>query len=63
MMARVLFGFLCPASGGAWKNHGQYVSAVAQATEAFLAQSLITEDQADEIVASAAESNCGFTGK
>src|SRR6266478_2571693 len=26
-----------PASGGTWKNHGQYVSAVSQAVEAFLA--------------------------
>jgi hypothetical protein len=48
-----------PASGGAWKNHGQYVSAVAQAAEAFLAQNLITGDQAEEIVADAAQSNCG----
>ena len=52
-----------PASGGTWKNHGQYVSAVAQAAEAFLAQDLISADQADEIVAQAAQSNCGFAGK
>ena len=48
-----------PASGGTWKNHGQYVSSVAHAVEAFLAQDLITADQADEIVAQAAQSNCG----
>lgn len=48
-----------PASGGAWKNHGQYVSAVAQAAEAFLAQGLISVDQAEEIVAQAAQSSCG----
>jgi len=48
-----------PASGGTWKNHGQYVSAVAQAAEAFLAQGLITAEQADAIVAEAAQSNCG----
>jgi hypothetical protein len=52
-----------PASGGKWKNHGQYVSAVAQAAEAFLAQNLISADQADEIVAQAAQSNCGSAGK
>jgi hypothetical protein len=50
-----------PASGGAWKNHGQYVSAVAQAAEAFLAQNLITGDQAEEIVARAGQSDCGST--
>src|SRR5947199_7865564 len=48
-----------PASGGVWKNHGQYVSAVAQAAEAFVAEGLITAEQADEIVAHAAQSNCG----
>ena len=52
-----------PASGGTWKNHGQYVSAVAQAAEAFLAQGLIDEDQAEEIVAQAAQSDCGFAGR
>src|SRR5437867_3333682 len=52
-----------PASGGTWKNHGQYVSAVAQAVEALLAQGLITEDQAEEIVSEAAHSDCGFAGK
>jgi len=48
-----------PASGGTWKNHGQYVSAVAHAAEAFLAQNLISADQAEEIVVQAAQSNCG----
>jgi hypothetical protein len=48
-----------PASGGAWKNHGQYVSTVAQTVEIFLVQGLITAEQAEEIVAQAAQSNCG----
>ncbi len=48
-----------PASGGTWNNHGQYVSAVAHAAETFLAEGLISADQADEIVAQAAQSNCG----
>jgi len=52
-----------PASGGAWKNHGQYVSAVAQAAEAFLAQGLITAEQAEEIVTQAAQSDCGSARK
>jgi hypothetical protein len=49
-----------PASGRRWKNHGQYVAAVAQAAAAFLEQGLITADQADAIVTQAAASRCGF---
>ena len=48
-----------PASGGTWNNHGQYVSSIAHAAEAFLAQDLISADQADEIVEQAAQSDCG----
>jgi hypothetical protein len=48
-----------PASGGSWKNHGQYVSAVAQVVNEFLAEGLITEDEADQVMAQAAESRCG----
>jgi hypothetical protein len=52
-----------PASGGAWKNHGRYVSAVANAVAnaaaAFLEQGLISSAVAEEIVAQAAQSNCG----
>jgi len=48
-----------PASGGTWKNHGQYVSTVAHTVEAFLAQDLISADEAEEIVAQAARSGCG----
>jgi hypothetical protein len=48
-----------PASGGTWKNHGQYVSSVAHAAEAFLAQGLINAEQAEEIVSQAAQSECG----
>src|SRR5207249_8668785 len=48
-----------PASGGTWKNHGQYVSTVAQAAEAFVTLGLISADQAEEIVAHAAHSDCG----
>ena len=52
-----------PASGGSWKSHGQYVSSVARVVGDFLAEGLITEDEADEIVAQAAESNCGSAVK
>lgn len=48
-----------PASGGTWKNHGQYIAAVAQAAEEFLAQGLISSDQKDALLAAAAQSNCG----
>jgi hypothetical protein len=48
-----------PASGGTWKNHGQYVSTLAHAVSAFLAQGLITPEQAQEIVSEAAQSECG----
>jgi len=51
-----------PASGGTWKNHGQFVSTVAQAAESFLAQGLISSEEADKIVAQAAQSNCGSAG-
>src|SRR5436190_22899102 len=48
-----------PASGGTWKNHGQYVSSVAKAVNALLAQGVINESQAEGIVSAAAQSNCG----
>jgi hypothetical protein len=48
-----------PASGGTWKNHGQYVSSVAKAVNEFLAQGVIDETQAGAIVSAAAQSNCG----
>ncbi len=48
-----------PASGGSWKNHGEYVSTVAQASEQFVEQSLITQADQDAIVGKAAESSCG----
>ena len=48
-----------PASGGTWKNHGQYISTVAQVSAQFQEQGLITQDEKAAIVASAAESACG----
>src|SRR5207249_3609669 len=48
-----------PASGGTWRTHGAYVSAVARAADHFMAQGLISQDQKDIIVAAAAQSNCG----
>src|SRR6266849_6200227 len=40
-----------PASGGSWKNHGQYLSAVAQAAEKFLAEGLISSADKDAMIA------------
>ncbi len=42
-----------------WKNHGQYVRAVAQAAELFVELGLITEAEKDAIVSAAAQSDCG----
>jgi hypothetical protein len=48
-----------PFSGGKWKNHGDYVSAVTKEANKFLAAGLITGAQKGAIVAEAAQSNCG----
>jgi hypothetical protein len=48
-----------PASGGKWKNHGAYVSAVVDVLMDLLSEEAITEQEAEEIVAVAGKSNCG----
>ena len=48
-----------PASGGEWKNHGQYLSSVAQAASQFLAAGLISQSEKDAIISAAAQSPCG----
>ena len=48
-----------PASGGVWKNHGQFVSTVVEAVHTFVDQGLITQEQAEHIIVQAAHSNCG----
>jgi hypothetical protein len=48
-----------PRPGQPWKNHGQYVSAVVEAVEEQLAQGLLTEEEAEEIIVAAARSHCG----
>jgi hypothetical protein len=52
-----------PATGGTWKNHGQYVSATAHVTQQFLAQGLITEEERNAIMVQAARSGCGAKAK
>ncbi|MCI5159123.1 MAG: hypothetical protein D3906_11950 [Candidatus Electrothrix sp. AUS1_2] len=49
---------ICPCENN-WKNHGEYVRCVAHTSEAFLLSSLITEEEKDYYVSSAAQSDCG----
>lgn len=51
---------LCPCENQPpWKNHGKYVSCTAKTAESFVELGLITEDDKDAIVSSAAQSTCG----
>jgi len=52
-----------PATGGTWRNHGAYVSTLARAVTEFLADGLISEQQAEELVTDAAQSSCGAKRK
>ena len=54
----------CPCAGPrgttvAWKNHGQYASCVASATNALVTLGLITGDEKGVIQSTAAKSGCG----
>jgi hypothetical protein len=48
-----------PASGGTWKNHGQYVSSVAHAAQRLASLGCINQQDKGKIVSQAARSNCG----
>ncbi len=48
-----------PASGGTWKNHGQYVSSVAHAAQSLAKQGCLSQPGIGKIVSEAARSNCG----
>jgi hypothetical protein len=48
-----------PASGGTWKNHGQYVSSVAHAAQSLANQGCISDSEKGQIVSEAARSSCG----
>jgi hypothetical protein len=54
-----------PASGGTWKNHGEYVSTFSHVVSEFIAQGLISRNGKGQLVSQAARSNCGkpTTGK
>jgi hypothetical protein len=48
-----------PAGGGTWRNHGHYVRTVAAASQVFLEDGVIDEEQQGAIVSRAAQSDCG----
>jgi hypothetical protein len=48
-----------PSTGGTWKNHGQYVSAVAHVSNTFKKEGLISGREKGQIVSTAAQSECG----
>jgi hypothetical protein len=52
-----------PASGGTWKNHGQYVSSVAHAANRLANLGCINPQDKGKIVSDAARSNCGKSNK
>ena len=47
-----------PASGGTWRNHGQYVSSVAHAAQSLANQGCISQQEIGQIVSEAARSDC-----
>jgi len=54
----------CPCVGprgvtGSWRNHGQYVSCVARTAEDLFELGLISEEEKDNVIAEAAQSDCG----
>ena len=52
-----------PATGGTWKNHGQYVSSVAHAAQNLANLGCISQQDIGTIVSAAARSNCGKPNK
>jgi len=51
-----------PTTGGKWKNHGAYVSAMSNTTAALVTAGLITLDEQNAYVSAAAQSSCGKQG-
>jgi len=48
-----------PHSGGTWRNHGQYVSAVVEVVERYVENGLVTGREAETVIATTAHSGCG----
>mmetsp|Transcript_36120 Transcript_36120/g.53861 ORF Transcript_36120/g.53861 Transcript_36120/m.53861 type:complete len:81 (+) Transcript_36120:848-1090(+) len=62
------FSVVCPCDGpleegGTWKNHGKYVSCVAKKAGELVELGTLTEEQKDEAVWNAGESDCGKKNK
>ncbi len=59
---------LCPCDGPRgieklWKNHGEYVSCTAHATNTFVDRGLISQAEKGAIMSAAGQSSCGKKGK
>ena len=52
-----------PTTGGTWKNHGKYVSALAKASRTLAKHGFITRDERGQLVSAAARSHCGKKDK
>lgn len=52
-----------PTDNVLWKNHGQYVSCVAHATNTQVNFGLLTDEQGSALVSAAGQSSCGKTSK
>jgi len=52
-----------PADNTPWKNHGQYVSCVAKASNAQVNNGLLTDEGASALVSTAGQSDCGKGGE
>jgi hypothetical protein len=55
-------GDACPCVS-TWKNHRAYFSCIANATDALVADGLLTETEKDVVVSDAAQSGCGRATK
>ena len=47
-----------PATGGTWKNRGEYVSTIAKTAQAFRLDGVITKDEEEAVIKAAAQSEC-----
>ena len=48
-----------PATGGTWRNHGQFLAALTATADAFLEAALITTEERATVVRAAGRSDCG----
>lgn len=48
-----------PASGGVWRNHGQYVAARLRVIQQFRREGWLNRNQTKELISAAARSDCG----